>query len=443
MIRSIYHICEYGIVRSSDDYPSGITTFSELYLPKTSFENLYQYILESQVAFLDSDLPFLLYAKGGKRHIKVKSFVGLLETRDGVCIEILPKIQLTEQANQISQTKQIFLKMLRHLRNSPFVNIHQAHIDAKKDFPILEVFIRSFIAELKVLFAHGLKSDYLLVSSNLAYLKGKLKVSDNIKANFVNKAAFVCEYSQYSEDIAPNRIIKAAILFVLKKTKSQKNAQQLTWLLQNLDAVSKADRLEVEFSKIKVTSRLFREYEVCLKWCDLFLRRKGFTNFTGAHMNMAILFPMEKIFESYFGYLLSKYAQGYAVKSQDKSYFLVEKHLDVGKFRLKPDYFLRKEETETIIIDTKWKLIDENAFKSNYNISQQDMYQLYAYGKKYGKSKHPKLILVYPKNALFQHPLPNFTYEGDLSLDVIPFNLNDDEPGQIAKLLSHCFIEVS
>ena len=99
---------------------------------------------------------------------------------------------------------------------------------------------------------------------------------------------------------------------------------------------------------------------------------------------MAILFPMERIFEDYVGYLMKTYADGHEIKTQDKSYYLVSNHKDKNKFRLKPDIVATNEiNNEQLIFDTKWKLLDESKEKKNYNISQSDMYQLYAYGKKY------------------------------------------------------------
>ena len=73
--------------------------------------------------------------------------------------------------------------------------------------------------------------------------------------------------------------------------------------------------------------------------------------------------------------------------------------------------------------------LDESLEKKNYNISQADMYQLYAYGKKYAlnsdSQEAPRLILLYPSNPNFQKSLDNFIYEGDLTLQVIPFNLEN------------------
>ena len=60
---------------------------------------------------------------------------------------------------------------------------------------------------------------------------------------------------------------------------------------------------------------------------------------------------------------------------------------------MKPDIVVkRKEDNAVFILDTKWKILSNS--KPNYGISQADMYQMYAYQKKYG-AEH--VTLVYPK----------------------------------------------
>ena len=61
-----------------------------------------------------------------------------------------------------------------------------------------------------------------------------------------------------------------------------------------------------------------------------------------------------------------------------------------------------------------------------YSISQSDMYQLYAYGKKYAlddssEDKEPELVLLYPSNPNFKNALEKFIYDGGLTLNVITF----------------------
>jgi len=427
-----YHICEYGVIRSLNDYSNdAVSSLEELYLPEKHFDSIHKYISQNQDESAESEKPFSLFSKGKRKQIKVKNYVGVIETKEGLHLEILPKIHLNKSVDRLCETKIIFLRMLKHLKNSPFVNISKAHIETKKDFPILEVFIKSYINEAEKVFNNGVKSDYILKEDNVPYLRGKLKVNQNIKYNFADKAKFFCEFSEYSPNIPANRLIKSTLIKLLNITISYNNYYSINKILSHLEEVESSLNIKADIANVNSANRLLSKYKTLLLWSEIFLTNKSFTNFKGDNLNMAILFPMEKIFEDYIAFLFGKYSDGFKIKVQDKSYFLVEKHKRDSKFRLKPDIVIDKESTNKKIIDTKWKLLDQFAEKKNYNISQADMYQLYAYGKKYSTvNTTPSLVLLYPSNQNFISKLDNFIYEGDLVLEVVPFDLSGDEISQ-------------
>jgi len=71
------------------------------------------------------------------------------------------------------------------------------------------------------------------------------------------------------------------------------------------------------------------------------------------------------------------------------------------KFALRPDIVLKKD-GRIVILDTKWKSLIDNERK-NYGISQADMYQMYAYSKKY---EAPEIWLLYPVNDVMRGHAP-------------------------------------
>ena len=120
---------------------------------------------------------------------------------------------------------------------------------------------------------------------------------------------------------------------------------------------------------------------------------KSFTSFAGSEVAVALLFPMETVFESYIAALLKKelIPKGYSVSAQDRKYHLFDE--PDKKFLMKPDIVVtRKSDGAKFIMDTKWKVLAES--KANYGISQADMYQMYAYQKKYSSEN---VTLLYPK----------------------------------------------
>ena len=59
-------------------------------VPRKSFDNLWQYILESSNNEVEQVMT--VHTKGGRRYIKTGRYVGTIQTKDGHTIEILPKI---------------------------------------------------------------------------------------------------------------------------------------------------------------------------------------------------------------------------------------------------------------------------------------------------------------------------------------------------------------
>jgi len=451
-VRKNYEISEYGVIRSKEHYdiePS-FKSLRELYLPKELFNDLLEFIMQNQEEKKDGDRMFSIYSKGKKRQIKTKNYVGVIETSRGLTLEILPKIFFNysdeDYNTELLNTKKVFLKMLSKLKNSPFLNISSAHLKTSSSFPLLEVFIENYIKEIKKIIRGGLKSQYVDKQENLNFLKGKIVNSLNIKHNHSNKAKFFCAYDEFSDNMVYNQLIKSTLLKLNRISKSHYNRTSILQLLHHFDPVKESMDFISDFRKVSGSNRLFLNYEQAISWSEVFLMNKSFTNFSGNSNNMAILFPMERIFEDYVGHLMKTYADGHEIKTQDKSYYLVSNHKDKNKFRLKPDIVATNEiNNEQIIFDTKWKLLDVSKEKKNYNISQSDMYQLYAYGKKYdlknGLSKEPKLVLLYPSNPDFQKPLEDFIYEGELVLSVLPFNLKNslskiDEQKELNNILA-------
>ena len=88
---------------------------------------------------------------------------------------------------------------------------------------------------------------------------------------------------------------------------------------------------------------------------------------------------------------------------------------------MKPDISLRKGDRVAFILDAKWKRIDAFADAPKHRIEQDDMYQLYAYGKRYGCDA---VALVYPRTGTFTTEL-RYRFDDDLTLFCLPFNVEN------------------
>lgn len=130
-----------------------------------------------------------------------------------------------------------------------------------------------------------------------------------------------------------------------------------------------------------------------IPWSKVFLFNRSFTTFSGKTQSRALLFPMESVYESYIAGQVKKVFQpeDWMVSSQHRGHYLFEEPR--RQFSLRPDIVINKGD-RTVIMDTKWKSLIPDEYK-NYGISQSDMYQMYAYSKKY---RTPEIWLLYPIN---------------------------------------------
>ena len=382
-----------------------ITEFERIYqhdIYKKDFDDIENFILKNS----DENAPFLRIVSGvGGKFIQARNYVGVLQTKSGLTIEILPKIA---DKNDAERSKVVFIKMLNTLKNFPFKSSNLASLKIQ-NLPLLEIFISMFLCELEALVKKGIKSDYVALEDNLKFLKGKLNINEQIKRNSIHKERFYVEYSEFLSDIKINQIIKTTLKFLYKKSNSSKNQQKIRELLFIFDDVSTCSDYKNFFANYAI-NRQVKHYEQTLLWCKIFLLNNSFTPHKGDDLALALLFDMNALFESYVGNFIKKSFPGTILQHSEKH--LVE---NPKSFRLRPDIFLEGK----FIADTKWKII-----RSRDDISQADLYQLYAYGKKY---ECDKLYLIYPKIDGIKQESMDFKYDDEMRLKIVYFDLEKDE----------------
>lgn len=382
-----------------------LTEFERIYqhdICKKDFGDIENFILKNS----DENAPFLRIASGvGGKFIQARNYVGVLQTKSGLTIEILPKIA---DKNDAERSKAVFIKMLRTLKNFPFKSSNLASLKTQ-NLPLLEIFISMFLCELEALVKKGIKSDYVALEENLNFLKGKLNINEQIKRNSIHKERFYVGYSEFLSDIKINRIIKTTLKFLYKKSNLNKNQQKIRELLFMFDEVSTCDDYKNFFEQL-IINRQVKHYEQTLLWCKIFLLGNSFTPHKGDDIALALLFDMNALFESYVGNFIKKSFPGTILQHSEKH--LVE---NPKSFKLRPDIFLK----DKFIADTKWKIV-----KSRDDISQADLYQLYAYGKKHECSN---LYLIYPKIEGIKQEFMKFGYDDEMLLEILYFDLEKDE----------------
>ena len=365
------------------------------YLDTVAFENLIDFIhqFNGNEEVADAlDFMKISYKRNIGNIVSMKNYVGLIQMKNGYQIQILPKISFTNSEDlENRNTKKIFLNMLRSMKDFPSKVFNNSNIQVDR-MNLYEIFINMYLQEIRRLIKIGLKSNYIFKEDNLNYYKGKLLTSQHFKINLVHKERFYVAYDEFNPNRVENKLIKATLLKLQKLTTSAENSKKIRQLLVFFEMIDASMNYTADFSKVRI-NRSNRDYEMIMQWSKVFLLNKSFTTFSGNNNSRALLFPMEKVYESYVAKHLKKILgeDGWNVSSQDRGYYLfTEPRL---QFALIPD-IICKHGKRTIIMDTKWKKLINNE-RINYGISQSDMYQMYAYSKKY---KTSEIWLLYPLN---------------------------------------------
>ena len=380
------------------------------FIKKETFDSLEKFVLENEKT---AQYLKITTKNGFGKVLQAQNYVGVIQTKDGTTIEILPKIKNATT----EKSKDILIKMLKTLKNSPFKNLSVANLKSSK-IPLFEIFISMFLEELTVLVRNGIKSDYISKEENLKFLKGKLKISEQIKYNTIHKERFFVQYEEFISNRVENRLIKTTLQFLYNKSKINKNQQRIREFLFVFDEIEISHNIKTDFSKIEL-NRQMKDYQQVLLWCKTFLFENSFSPYKGNDIAFALLFDMNLLFESFVYSYLKKSSNFQDIKSQDRTHHLAYEN-GIGRFRLKPDIVINGGK---IIADTKWKILSED--KAYNGVLQDDMYQLYAYGTKYDNCE--KIYLIYPFDELIIKNSYNYFKNKELKLDILFFDVYKKE----------------
>lgn len=329
--------------------------------------------------------------KGLGNVIQAKNFVGLIQLESGYQIQILPKVDLGTNDTGKS-TEEVFIDMLRSMKDFPGKVFSSANLRTES-VNLYEIFINMYLYQLSLLTRKGLKSAYISREDTLNVFKGKLLINRHLKENIGHAERFSLAYDEFNLNRPENRLIKSTLLKLQKISTSSNNLKSIRQQLIYFELVDPSWNYASDFDKVQI-DRTTKDYEEILTWSKVFLMNKSFSTFSGDNKARALLFPMEKVYESFVSmHIVDVFErEDYSVSTQDTGrYLLKEDNRNI--FSLRPDIVVKDKEGNTIIMDAKWKRLYDSP-QENYGISQGDMYQMYAYSKKY---KANEAWVLYPR----------------------------------------------
>ncbi|MDV2485783.1 McrC family protein [Acinetobacter towneri] len=383
-----------------------------------------------------------------QRRLKVDNYVGIIQTKCGNVIEILPK-HVEDNLDQeaiLENERALLKKMLLALWNLP--KPREAGQASLQTFPmpLNEWLMQYFLEHCEQLIQRGLRSEYSTIEEQSSFLKGKLDVTKMMRQPVTKQHLLPIHYDEFLPNTAPNRLLKSALEKICKLTQNNDNWRLAIELKERMSGIPQSAIYRLDFQQWH-TGRLLAHYDAIKPWCQIILGDEIPLALTGDTEGFSFLFRMEKLFEAYvFRKLQAQYSKDYRIQRHKKNKYLCH-HNGKNRFNLRPDiYFEAKNKNihSNMILDTKWKLLDQNSEDQRYGISDGDMQQMFAYSYMYLEHDGP-IVLIYPKSSKFNRALPEFRlnkHEIDQGKNpeilVLPFDLDNDELiGFDMKKLSH------
>ena len=399
------------------------STLDHAYISESAFEHL------SELAASFSKHGAKVFELAGRRKIKLDQYVGVIETKCGTRIEILPKhveMSGTDDQSIIQQERRLLQKMLSVSLHLPYREAGAANLNRFKQ-SLHEWIISQFLASFERLVQRGLRFDYNRVQEEQKFLRGQLQHVKYMRQPPSKRHIFPIEHDVYEVNRPENRLIRTALEIVCKKAKDASNWKLAQELRLMTGEIPRSQNIRQDLRQWQ-SGRLLALYDEIKPWTELILGEYMPVSTSGEWRGMSLLFPMEKLFEHYVAYHLRRNLPESKVKTQHAMEHIC-KHQNSNIFKLKPDIFIERSDDKNIVMDTKWKLIDQSARSGRYGLKDSDIQQMFAYSHFYLEHES-EVILIYPYRVeKFNRSLDEFEFRqtDGAKLRVVPFNLDEPE----------------
>lgn len=307
------------------------------------------------------------YFKLEWKTLKARQYCGILNF-DNQDFYILPKIAKKNDEQNLN----IFIYMLMYAYDIKLSN-EQIASCANQKHNILEVFVQMFASNLLAELKKGMYKEYITMQDNLPVLKGKYLINENLKHNFTKNKIY-CEYDEFSPDNTINQFFYYAVKHLQKFVKDKKLLKQCELIFDEVEYrqidINKLDKIHFN----RLNSRFKTSFEIAI-----LLLKQSIPLFSQDKQSFAFLFDMNALFERFIARI---------VKEKYDDVDVPKTYISFGGLNLKPDIILK---SKNLIIDCKYKILDENSISS-----RDDRYQMYVYANNFENIE--TTMLLYPKH---------------------------------------------
>jgi 5-methylcytosine-specific restriction enzyme subunit McrC len=342
------------------------------------------YVLLEQF-FKEKKFPYYRLVRKGARFCE---YVGVIQVGN-MLIEVLPKADRNqpiayEEKEEINNWRTMLIDMLKS------VGIFDIHAPSSsnlklKSNSLLDLYFELFIVECETLLHKGLIKRYRKTEKNSYALKGNLLFGKHIQHNLVHQERFYTRTTIYDQQHQLNSILYKTLRLLKQINTSQQLNSRIGSLLLSFPELPDLRVTEAIFEKIQY-NRKNNGYRKAIQISKLLLLNYHPDVQSGRNDLLTLMFDMNLLWEKFVYKSLLKYNEDSCFISPQSSKNFWQK-LNGRPVNMRPDIVITKKNGEQIVLDTKWKNIQDA------NPSPDDLRQMYAYSKFHSNAV---TALVYP-----------------------------------------------
>lgn len=340
----------------------------------------------------------------GKRAIQALQQVGVVRLGNRT-IQILPKIyQARDSDTHTVKEKEAtanLLRMLAYAGELP-VREHELAPLMRQTDNWFEILTRLFATHLREEWQRGAYRTYQTKEDDSLVLKGKWRIAEQLKKP-ERRHIFSVAYDEFTADNRLNQLFRFVVERLWKLTRDYDNRQMLGELRQWMDEVTLAANVSASDANPSQLTRLNERYRPLLNLARVFVDGGALQMAVGDLSTFAFVFDMNQLFEKFVAAFVRRHAGeilsdelkacDFLPQARGASRYLARKD-DKTVFQTKPDLAFRRELSFPLLVDTKYKRLEER--DRNLGVSQADFYQMHAYAHRYSCSR---VVLLYPQIA--------------------------------------------
>lgn len=316
---------------------------------------------DEEISILENEFQYkieIILKPSARIFIKTQQYVGYIVLPNHI-ISIKPKIP-----------KISFFNMVKYALHLPELKPEEFELSEKDNY--YDILVLFLFELLEKIFQRGLNSGYKKYEENITTIKGKILFKENLNWNYNRPDKIYCSFSEMSQDILENRIIKYTIYYLSQCyfIDESINAKLLHYY-KLLDQISLETITPENFSNIEYTP-INEHYRTILTICELLLKDSSIDEENiGEKTAISFLIDMNRLFEKFVVNLLkekfSELDNNFEIEEQKKEFADTQNELE-----LKLDILISHDKNPLLILDTKYMEFEGKPDSSH--LAQMNLY---------------------------------------------------------------------